>query len=37
MRVIAPANLRRIDLRALVVLGLALLLAACKNGGGPAY
>jgi hypothetical protein len=33
----APANRQRIDLRALVGLGLALLLAACKNGSGPAY
>jgi predicted small secreted protein len=34
---IAPGNRRRIDLRALVALGLALLLAACNNGGGPTY
>jgi hypothetical protein len=34
---IAPANLPRIDLRALVALGLSILLAACNNGGGPKY
>lgn len=37
MRMIVPANLQRIDLRALVALGLSLLLAACNNGGGPKY
>jgi predicted small secreted protein len=34
---IGPAKMRRIDLRALVALGLSLLLAACNNGGGPTY
>jgi hypothetical protein len=33
----APANRLRIHWRALVALGLALLVAACKNGGGPTY
>jgi hypothetical protein len=37
MSMIATANLRRIDLRALVALGLSILLAACNNGGGPKY
>jgi predicted small secreted protein len=33
----ALMNLRRIDLRMLAVLVLALVLAACNNGGGPKY
>jgi hypothetical protein len=34
---ITRSNLGRFDLRALVLLGLSLLLAACNNGGKPGY
>jgi hypothetical protein len=37
MKIIARWNLSQLDLRMLAVLGLALVLAACNNGGNAAY
>jgi len=37
MRTVARSNLRRFDLRLLIVIGLSLMLVACNNGGKPAY
>jgi hypothetical protein len=37
MRTIARLDPRRIDLRLLVSLGIALVLAACNNGGTTRY
>jgi hypothetical protein len=37
MTTIARRNMLRIDLWLLALLGLSLVLAACNNGGTPAY
>jgi hypothetical protein len=37
MRTVARWSLFGFDLRGLLALGLALLLAACNNGGKPGY
>jgi hypothetical protein len=37
MRTIAGRIWSRVDLRVLLTVGLALILAACGKGGSPAY
>lgn len=37
MKTVPRWNLQRFDLRALVVIGLSLVLAACNNAGKPGY